>query len=635
MSQGIIKLEDRITEDFIEEISHRLSEKKRIRRTLPAHGRLNIDRRLPFLYVYRRPHLRPDNGTDQLVKGEAAYLIIPDAPKFKTEVSGLVKAIVKNSSQDTGSFLIVEIWSRETPISIIDPDKGRTAPSFHILVSSSRIPVETVEAIEQALRRITISKNRGIVSTTYTRKPWPEKQPPLLTSSDIHKYNCYLIGIEISPIYRDPDSLEVFPFVLNKIHRGMSIALKKGAFAFSQKRTTIRPESYKSLGRRAVVKAVWEVDHRLAEISNIIDFLVIVTPVNIDQSWSKFKGSKFQKEPLFYYRPISFDPSLLKRRLYEIPFDRIEDPTLSAIFHEKLFELELKFSMIRDRNTRNFFFGSMSLYGEIDDGVVELAKKILGKLPPHSREAPGTGKINAAKFADRARKEIDFYREVCPEIGSKVFIRDDITGLMVSKGNLLIGRKVRVPESRVEALIQHEVGTHILTYVNGLNQPFQQLYCGLAGSDELQEGLAVLSEYMVGGLSAPRLRLLAGRVIAAKSLIDGASFIETFRELYYTFGFAQRTAYIITSRIFRGGGFTKDAIYLRGLVKLVDYLRRGGKLEPLLVGKISIKDISLINELQLRKVLKPAFLSPRYIRNPESLSKLDGLRQGQLICNLI
>ena len=56
------------------------------------------------------------------------------------------------------------------------------------------------------------------------------------------------------------------------------MAFKKGAFEFSRKRTATKPESYKSLGRRAVVKSVWEVDQKLAEISNEIDFLMLVTP---------------------------------------------------------------------------------------------------------------------------------------------------------------------------------------------------------------------------------------------------------------------------------------------------------------------------------------------------------------------
>ncbi len=187
----------------------------------------------------------------------------------------------------------------------------------------------------------------------------------------------------------------------------------------------------------------------------------------------------------------------------------------------------------------------------------------------------------------------------------------------------------------MEALIQHEVGTHVLTYVNGINQPFKQLYGGLAGSDELQEGLAVLAEYLVGGLSPPRFRLLAGRVVAAHLLIEGSSFQNTFRELHFTYGFAQRTAYMISARIYRSGGLTKDAVYLRGLVNLLKYLRNGGQLKPLLVGKFSLDDVSIINELQLRKVLQAPLLTPQYLSNPRSILLLEELKKGQLIFNLI
>ena len=45
---------DIISPEFIEEIKERLVEGKRIRRKMPMEGRLNIDRPLPFLLVYRR-----------------------------------------------------------------------------------------------------------------------------------------------------------------------------------------------------------------------------------------------------------------------------------------------------------------------------------------------------------------------------------------------------------------------------------------------------------------------------------------------------------------------------------------------------------------------------------------------------
>ena len=47
---------------------------------------------------------------------------------------------------------------------------------------------------------------------------------------------------------------------------------------------------------------------------------------------------------------------------------------------------------------------------------------------------------------------------------------------------------------KAAALLAHEVGTHIVTYVNGKAQPFRQLYAGLAGYEAFQEGIAVLAE---------------------------------------------------------------------------------------------------------------------------------------------
>ena len=88
------------------------------------------------------------------------------------------------------------------------------------------------------------------------------------------------------------------------------------------------------------------------------------------------------------------------------------------------------------------------------------------------------------------------------------------TGVMVSNGDLLVAPTARVSAARAEALLHHEVGTHVVTFVNGSHQPLRILASGLAGHEETQEGLAVLAEYLVGGLTAGRLRQLAARVVA-------------------------------------------------------------------------------------------------------------------------
>lgn len=90
----------------------------------------------------------------------------------------------------------------------------------------------------------------------------------------------------------------------------------------------------------------------------------------------------------------------------------------------------------------------------------------------------------------------------------------------------MIRESFKVPKNRVDALVHYEVGTHVLTHYNGKAQPLKQLYTSFSDYDELQEGLAVLSDYLTVGLTRGRLRLLAARVIAGHSLTKGADFCD-------------------------------------------------------------------------------------------------------------
>jgi uncharacterized protein (TIGR02421 family) len=237
--------------------------------------------------------------------------------------------------------------------------------------------------------------------------------------------------------------------------------------------------------------------------------------------------------------------------------------------------------------------------------------------------------VGARAFARYADEEIERYRQACPTFQAKVQVTAEVNGLMVSHGRLLINSDLKLSKSRIGALLAHEVGTHLLTYYSGRLQPFQQLYAGLAGYEELQEGLAVLAEFLVGGLSRRRMRQLAARVVAVRCLTEGASFIETFRTLHRDYGFGQRGAYGITMRVFRGGGLTKDAVYLRGLGAVLRYLQKGDDLNPLFVGKLAIKHIPIIEELLYRDVLKPIPIMPRYLQDPAVAQRLGWLRAGK------
>jgi uncharacterized protein (TIGR02421 family) len=620
---------------MIQEIQDRLSEKKQVRRTLPLEGRLHIDRKLPFLIAYRYPRRHLDKGTDQLVKGEASYLIASSSPQLKSSLSKLIRTIVKTLSGEYGAFLIIEIWSGGEHHHENEITKAVPKPGFRIITSASRPPTKTVEILEKSLKRIKILKQPTTVILDYNKDRAPVGLTPLISSTEARKLNCFVVGLQIQPFYQNPTTGDIYPLVLRTLHRRLARTLKQAIFEFSHNQTSHRPPNYQALGRQAVVKAVWEVDSQLAEISNSFDFLLQVTPVNTDSAWTTFKQSHCERIPILYYRPLPVAPELLKRQLYQIHIERVEDPTLASLFRGKRMELDRQLTMLLDRGNPSFLYGSLQLFGGVSTDLLELAKNILKKLPPHSRNGSGGNFLNAYEFAERARTEIDYYRQTHMRLSSTVQVRDDTVGLMVSRGNLLIGKQTNIPLSRVDALLQHEVGTHIVTYVNGRAQPFRQLYCGLPGYEALQEGLAVLAEYLVGELSPTRMRLLAGRVLAAHCLITGASFIETFRELHDKYGFNQRTAFTTTIRIYRGGGFVKDAVYLRGLVDLLNYLKKGNELEPLFVGKIATDHIQIIRELQYRHVLQPVPLRPRYVENPHIVEKLAYLKNGLTPLDLI
>ena len=181
------------------------------------------------------------------------------------------------------------------------------------------------------------------------------------------------------------------------------------------------------------------------------------------------------------------------------------------------------------------------------------------------------------------------------------------------------------------ALLQHEIGTHVVTFVNGKNQPLRLFAAGLAGYEETQEGLAVLAEHLVGGLSAARLRQVAARTVAVHQMVEGASFADVHRVLI-GYGVPQVPAFTIAARVFRSGGLTKDAVYMRGLIDLISHLTAGGNLEVLWLGKMALADAPLVEQLMSRGLLHEPVLRPRYLDDPAAQARL---RQAGAVASLV
>ena len=84
----------------------------------------------------------------------------------------------------------------------------------------------------------------------------------------------------------------------------------------------------------------------------------------------------------------------------------------------------------------------------------------------------------------------------------------------------------------------------------------------------------------------------------------------------------------MTLRLYRGGGLAKDAIYLRGLLELLSHLRNGGALDPFWMGKVSASHFGIMQELNLRGLLKEPQLRPAFLNHPQAEARLARARSG-------
>lgn len=628
-SPKTVSLDQRLIDSLVEQ----LEKKRPVRQALPAGGLINIDRPLPFLFVYRPPTGESDPLFAKILTGGASYFIAPASGRANSWTTRLVAAISDVLIKEFGAVLIVELW----PSTEAESDSRSAAavkPAFRVHHREDERNSGTVERLVNSLEGLTIMKQRAAVERVVGPNLGRPGLPRLLSAAKAKEMDATILGIEVAPIYIDDGSGETLPIVGRTLARLMTRSLQRAAFAFAQAETTDRSMHFHALGRRTFVAAANRVDTQLTVVAESFDLLLAVTPINTDSAFRTFRRSKFERAPRFHYRPMSVDPDLLKRQLWNIKVERVEDPTLDQLFREKRRELDLKLTLLAERERARFIHTSMALYGKIGDKLKESAAEIMETVP-----ARNGGKrpraVTAAHLIARAEEELQRLRQSAGMMDAKIVVQNDVSSLMVSSGNLIVGADMSFPANRVEPLIQHEVGTHVLTYWNGRAQPFKLLATGLAGHDELQEGLAVFVEYLVGGLTGTRLRTLAARVLATSALLDGASFVDTYRLLNRDYELSDRMAFLVTMRVFRGGGLTKDAVYLRGLESVMNYLARGGRLDTLFIGKIATEHASVIEELQRRRVLVPPPFRPSYLDQPDAHYRIEQVRNNLRPADLV
>lgn len=371
-----------------------------------------------------------------------------------------------------------------------------------------------------------------------------------------------------------------------------------------------------------VSKTLLDIDTRLDKLVKKIELLTYVNPINIESEKEKFFTSKYLTNPVFHYPNIDFDKFNLHRELFSLPIERIEDGRLRDLYEDVIYFYSGLIQCIETiGNGKKFYYNSLHSFGTPTEKDVENAKYILhydaDYDADHFKPKYSTEETETIFKEFSGRYDFTYNIKYSTTMGA-------IAMVLNNTKTLVLNNKHTFSENEIGILTNHEIGVHMVTTMNGLLHPLKIFSHGFPNNVETQEGLAVLSEYMSGHLTIKRLRELAYRVIAVNSLAKGYSFSKTFRLLHNTHDLNREDAFHITVRAHRGGGFTKDYLYLSGLKKVFDYFQEGKDLSLLLTGKVSLEHVDTIEYLiEKGYAVNAKYYTDSYLNNDNKNKTVD------------
>jgi len=341
---------------------------------------------------------------------------------------------------------------------------------------------------------------------------------------------------------------------------------------------------------------LFKIDFNLNKLVQKIELLNYINPINIEAEKRNFFASKYNVNPHFKYRKIDFNAHTLQQELFSQDIDSIKDEETRNFFRDVIYDYSGLVQCIETIGKgQKFYYNVLKSFGTPTEKDVENARFILHfKDEEYDSEMfPVFNVDEAASYFDEFTKRYDFKFNVklSTKISAAAMVQNNTQTLVLKKNH-------RFSANQLKVLANHEIGVHMVTTFNGLSQCLKIFHNGFPNNVETQEGLAVFSEYMSGCLTLHRLKELAYRVMAADSLRKGFNFCDTFDLLHNQYKLNREEAYNISLRAHRGGGFTKDYMYLTGLKKVYDSFYNNESLAPLLTGKVSIEHIPIIKKWQ-------------------------------------
>lgn len=333
-----------------------------------------------------------------------------------------------------------------------------------------------------------------------------------------------------------------------------------------------------------------------------------------------------------------FDYSEQKQILKTIIDRASSDHPVGVYLAETAHSYYVAAQMLEGLGTAAFRECSEALYGRPDESLgtlsnLELADdfiRITNDFAAVIDFNDETGVLPSAETAKKIKSRADDFFQ---DYKIKVLVDEELTSKAAAGSE-----RVRVRGNstftlaEIEQLIQHEVFVHSATMLNGRRQPWlKSLGLGAPRTTATQEGLATFAELITGTMDLGRLRRIALRIKGIQYALDGADFLETFK-FFLNAGQSELESFQSAARIFRGGDikgrqvFTKDGVYLRGLISVHTFLRKAiqeRKIDypqRLFAGRLTISDVVKMDGSFEDGWITPARYLPAWVSNRQGLA---------------
>lgn len=359
---------------------------------------------------------------------------------------------------------------------------------------------------------------------------------------------------------------------------------------------------------------------KLEDVSKLLSGLkiplsLVFTPTNLEIEKKKFLESD-SYEPQFIYRIVKNNNAEIFKKLSSLKEISDVDPRISD-FYINLIESKKDSSDLMHAVGNNDLVTEISYkkYGKPSPLLFRNASRVLrGKVDSYNIvDMKSSKKDDLLRYDDIADIFMDVFKSFGLDdwsVNKSANISKNGAKVGIKKKEVLLDPNIERSKFKLRKTLVHEVGTHVLRSINGMNSGFEALSKpNIPSYLDVEEGLATWNE--------SDMNLLTLRWLKGKAALLWAAYIGedlTFRQLYNSVlgVLPKRSAFDITYRVKRGLGdtsypgiYAKDIVYFRGFRKVKRRLEKDKSLyEKLYAGKIGFEqcewvDTGLIPKAQI------------------------------------